>query len=647
MKLGARGVAAGAIALLLLANLAVYLQVTGFPFTPFDDGSYVTDNQHVQGGLSLTATRWALTTGYRGFWHPVTWLSHMADVSLFGSWAGGHHLTNLLLHLAGVSALFLALRALTGSLWRSAAAAALWSLHPQRVESVAWVAERKDLLFGLFWFLGMGAYAAYARQGGAARYLAALGCFVLGLASKPMMVTFPFALLLLDGWPLGRWRPEAPLARAWPLLREKIPFLLLLLPVAAATLLGHAGQGYLRTETPWQSAGNALVSLVSYLGKTVWPAGLSLVYPAPGGSLTLVPVLLAALLLAGITALAFRVRTRLPFVPVGWAWFLVTIMPVLGLVPQGIQGYADRFTYIPQLGLFLALVWAGAEAAKAGGTLLRRGAVAALAAALLALGITSHRQAALWSDPERLFRHSLEATEGNWSMAYSLGLVLAERGRDAEAEPLFRQAIAIKPPPPAPNHHLALAHLLRRQGKGEEALEELRRTVELSRDRPWQVEREMGGLLAEMGRLEEAVAVFRQVLARAPSDLITLREAGAALVRSRRCGEALPLLLRAEAEDPGFPGLAFRLGEAYQGLGRGEEAIRAFLLAAERGEGGAEVHHRLATLWAGQGRSREAVLQLALALEMEPSREDARRDLAALLKREPGLARLIPPPLLP
>ncbi len=520
-----------AAAALLLALGAVYLQTAGFPFLAFDDGPYLTDNQVVRQGLTAEGVEWAFTTLHAGFWHPLTWLSHMADVSLFGPWAGGHHLVNVLLHLAAALSLFLALRALTGEGWPSLLAAALWSLHPLRVESVAWVAERKDLLAGLFFFLGLRAYAAYARAPRPASYLGVLACGALAFLSKPTAVTFPFVLLLLDGWPLGRfggageggWRSRLP-----RLLGEKLPLLVMAAGVSVATWWAHHLKGGIRPDALGERLANAAASYGGYLAKTVWPAKLAVLYPYPEGGPSTAAWAAAAALLLLLTLLAVGQAERRPYLLVGWLWFTGMLVPSIGLVPQGTQAMADRFTHLPHAGLFLALAWGAAEAARKFPR-ARAGLVASLLALLLAWAGLSWRQVSVWRDSETLFRHAREVTEGNWLMAHNLGTVLAREGRDEEAERFFRQAIAEMPGFDAP--YGCLGRLLHAQGREEEAFAFYRQALALQGPGAIALRLEVGNALLEAGRDSEARKEFERVLLDAPGEVEALFGLAEALSR--------------------------------------------------------------------------------------------------------------------
>jgi tetratricopeptide (TPR) repeat protein len=423
-------------AALALLTLAAYLPTLHNGFVNLDDGLYVTGNPHVQQGITGAGVAWALTANVANNWHPLTLLSHLLDCQLFGLDAAGHHATSLLLHLANVVLLFAVLRRLTGAVWRSAAVAALFAVHPAHVESVAWVAERKDVLSALFWLLAMAAYGRYARRPSVGRYLPVALAMALGLAAKPMVVTLPFALLLLDIWPLER------LGLGWKRLAvEKLP--LLALSAASSLVTLH----YQRTSLaplgldPWSlRLANAAVSYTAYLGKLLLPSNLAVFYPIPL-AIPAWKVAGAVALLAILTALAVRTARKAPWLLVGWLWFLGTLVPVIGLVQVGRQAMADRYTYIPSIGLFVAIVWG-----IAGLVGERRAVLATAAAVVIALLVAgTWMQAGTWRDSVTLYRHALAVTPDNYLAHLGLAKALVAKGDGAGAAEQYRAALALRP----------------------------------------------------------------------------------------------------------------------------------------------------------------------------------------------------------
>ncbi|HEV8583045.1 MAG TPA: glycosyltransferase family 39 protein [Thermoanaerobaculia bacterium] len=436
--------------LLLAAALALLTAVAFLPvlengFVNLDDGLYVTRNFWVRKGFTLGGLAWLWTANVANNWHPLTVLSHMLDCQLFGVTPAGHHLTSLLLHLANVLLLFEVLRRMTGAVWRSASASALFAVHPMHVESVAWVAERKDVLSALFWIAAMGAYQRYAVRPSLGRYLLVALAMALGLLAKPMVVTLPLVLLLLDVWPLGRLRFEpgwgGRLAR---LAAEKLPLLALSAAASFVTLRFQTTSLVDLEIVPWKlRLANAAVSYAAYLGKLLLPRNLAVFYPLPL-AIPAWKALAAAALLAALTALAVRRARQAPWLLVGWLWFLGTLVPVIGLVQVGRQAMADRYTYLPSIGIFLAACWGLPELARD-----RAGRRAALAAAsilaILALTAVTRAQVRHWSDSVDLFEHALAVTQDNYVAHIGLAKALATRRDWSGAAVHFRAALTLRP----------------------------------------------------------------------------------------------------------------------------------------------------------------------------------------------------------
>jgi protein O-mannosyl-transferase len=434
----------GALALSVL-SFVIYLPALGHPFFNFDDGGYVTENQHVLAGMTWSTFRWALTSTEMGLWHPLTWLSHSLDVELFGLNPAGHHFTSIVLHAMNSALLFLFLVSATGSRGKSWVVAALFAIHPINVESVAWISERKNVLSTFWFFSTLSAYVWYVRRPGWKSYLAMLGSFALSLASKPMAVTLPFLLLPLDWWPLHRvkrWND-----RVWVrLLLEKVP--LFLLSVASSTLALFA-QGRAVANLPFAvRLQNALCSYVLYIWKLVWPAHLGIFYPLPVATLNWTVASAAALFLAAVTALAIWLRR--PYLTVGWMWFLGTLLPVIGIVQVGMQGMADRYPYIPAVGIFLMVVWGLDELAGRVKDNLRA-RIGVIAAALIALAIVTEKQLSYWKTNFAIWQHTLEVTHNNWVAEDKVGDQLLAAGKFDQAYPHFENALRMNPADPLAN----------------------------------------------------------------------------------------------------------------------------------------------------------------------------------------------------
>jgi hypothetical protein len=516
---------AAAAFVLFAVAAALYLPTLRHAYV-FDDEAHIAANAVVLRGLDWSGIRWAFTTLSGTSWHPLTWVSYMAVVDLFGPGPGPQHAAGLLLHAANTVLVLLALFRLTGAFWRSALVAALFALHPLHVESVACAAMRKDLLYAFFWMGALLAYGWYARRPGRGRYGAAAGLFALSLMSKPMAVTLPLLLLVLDGWPLGRLgAAETPLDRRSRLF-EKVP--LLALAAAAAVLAVVGGE---RTEVlvgldtlPLAARlKNVPVAYVTYLAKTVWPSGLAVFYPlSPAGPATAAWVSALALL-GAITAFAVRERRRRPWLLAGWAWYLVTLLPVIGFMPIGFFARADRYTYVPLIGIFVIAAWGGREVLAG----VRRGAAigtVTAAAALSLLGAAAYVQERTWSDPLALYGRALAVTEGNWLAHYGVAEALGKAGDAAQAERHYRAAIALNPGYKEARNNLGI--LLAGRGDLEAALGEFREALKY-RPRAADLYNNVGVTLARLGRNAEAAAAFRRAIELEPG----IADARAALDR--------------------------------------------------------------------------------------------------------------------
>ena len=419
-------------------TFAVFGQTLRHKFVDFDDNVYVYDNPEVAGGLTLKGFVWAFTQVHSENWHPLTWLSHMLDCQLYGLNPGGHHFTNVLLHTANVMALFLVLRRMTGAVWRSAFVAAVFAIHPLRVESVAWVAERKDVLSGLFFLLTMGAYVHYARRPGSAfRYGLVMFLFAMGLMCKPMLVTLPLVLLLLDYWPLQRMRTQ----KLSGLVMEKVPLLALSLASCVITLL--AQNGAIRSAESFSlplRLANAVVAWKVYLNQMIYPAGLAVFYPLSHTRFPVWEALLAGALLAGFSVVTWRQRRKQPWILMGWLWYLVMLLPVTGIIQVGAQAHADRYTYLPQIGIYVAVTWMIAE------WRVSRVALGILMAGVLAmLMVCARKQTTYWRDSETLWTHALACTTDNSVAHNNLGVVLCQNKRMEEGIAHFQEAVQINP----------------------------------------------------------------------------------------------------------------------------------------------------------------------------------------------------------
>ncbi len=521
--------AVGICVILGLATLALYWPVHGFDFLNYDDQDYVSMNPQVQGGLTAAALGWAFTTDHAGNWHPLAWLSHMLDCQVFGLDPGAHHLVNTAFHAVNSVLLFLLLRRLTGATWRSAWVAGIFALHPLHVESVAWVSERKDVLSAFFFILTLLAYDAYVRarnSGSRLRlwgfYVLALALSGLGLMSKPMLVTVPFVLLLLDFWPLQRLSLGSNSSEVRGRLLEKIPFLAFSAVASVLTYRAQQHSGYVAELTVVPLGlriQNAVLSYGSYLKQMLWPEGLAVYYPYPN-PMPVEAVALAAVVVLGISLLALKWLRRRPYVAVGWFWYLGMLVPVIGLVQVGAQSMADRYSYLPLVGIFIVIAWALGEAAeKPGRARVFVGAVA-VAAVLVCAPLTA-AQLKHWRGNEPLYRHALAVTGENPTAAQNLGCELLVQKRFPEAEALFAEAVRLRPRLPAAYSNLGFA--LSMQGKTDEAIAQYHTALELdpsvARTRTL-----LASALLAAGKRDEAIAEYKTALQADPEWLTALND---------------------------------------------------------------------------------------------------------------------------
>ena len=580
---------------LALVTLLVYVPVFQAQFIGFDDDEYVFANPHVLSGITLANLRWAFVTNHAGNWHPVTWISLMLNSQYFGPGAGAFHAVNLVLHIANTLLLFLWLYGATGAKWRGALVAALFALHPLHVESVAWISERKDVLSTLFWILVLVVYTDYAKTDRISRYFFALFLFGIGLMAKPMLVSLPFVLLLLDYWPLGRFAER----RTFRLLIEKLPFLAFSIASSAVTLFA---QHQVHAIAPLDLAPifvrvqNTTLAYIGYIGKLFWPSGLAVFYPYNRHpSLLLAFLSLAALVIVSVAAIL--IRRHKGYVLTGWFWFLITLIPVIGIVQVGLQSMADRYTYIPLIGLFIILAWGGWDALNRLRVPRFAQALAASIALVLCAGLT-RTQLRYWHDSVALFQHAVNVTGDHGPAEANLGYALAEQGQDD-------RAIA---------HYKAV---LKNHPRGDATV--------------WN---NFGGSLAATGKLEEAIDAFQNALKLDPSMGDAHENLGLALARKGRLQESLMHFCDAARLEPEnvkvHNAYAVMLGEA----GRTEEAMREFQIALQLAPDSAATHANFANLLAKQHARDEAMAQYSEALRLNPGFVEAHYHIASLLLQE-------------
>ena len=625
-----------------LVTIAVYWQVNAFEFTSFDDDIYVTQNKQVLQGMTREGLAWAFsprTNDEKTYWHPLTWLSHMLDVELFGIDPAAHHLMNLALHVINMLLLFLTLHLMTGALWQSAFAAALFALHPINVDSVAWVAERKNLLSTTFWMLTMLAYVRYAQKPAIARYLLICLALTLGLLAKPMLVTLPCVLLLLDAWPLGRIRPgqiwpaaasESPLHKynIMNLVVEKLPLLAISLTGIGLALFSlqsgdaPAGPGIgppmlLRME-------NAIVSYAVYLWKLIWPVRLAFYYPFPSS----VPgwqTAAAFLLIALITATAILRAHKNPYLTIGWLWYLGTLVPVLGLTQVGLwPALADRWAYIPFIGLYIAIAWGLTDLFAVWES--NKKAWFFPAVALLCLSsLLTFRQAGHWRSSRSLYEHAIAVTAGNFVAHNNLGNVYQTEGQTEAAIREYWKALESNPVYTTAMFNIGV--VMQKEGRHEEAVRYLAEVLRLDPGYA-NAHNTMGLVLNETGRPEEAVLHFSKAINIKPNHEQAHNNLAAVLTGLGRYGEAVFHARQATQIMPNYAEAYFNLGTALSRSSKPREAMAHFLKAIDIKPDMADAHIGLANVFYNLGKLDQAIFHYRKALEMNPGSTEAHANLA-------------------
>ena len=613
--------------LLVAVTVGIFLPTGNHPFISFDDPGYVTENPRVRGGLTGENVGWAFSSTAMSNWHPLTWLSHMTDVQLFGLDPRGHHLTNVFFHVASTLLLFFLLSGITGSPWQSLFVAALFALHPLHVESVAWVAERKDVLSGCFWFLTLLLYARYVKRGGTGRYLLVLLSFAAGLMAKPMLVTLPVVLLLLDYWPLRR-----PLR--WSLVKEKIPLFALSALSSAVTLYAQEQGGAINDidRVPLHvRIGNSVVCWVKYVWKMFFPRDLAMLYPFPG-SIPPWEVLGAFLLLVLVCALVVVYRRRCPYLVTGWFWFLFTLVPVIGIVQVGGQAMADRYTYLPLTGLFIACAWGVNDLLR--GWRYRTAVLATLAGLIVAASAAvTWRQVGYWKDNLTLYRHTLEVTTGNYVIRNNYGVALAQEGRLDEAITQYREVLTIWPR--AANAYINLGDAMAQQGNYPEAIRYYQQALRIEPDYALALEN-MGRSLTAMGRDDEAVAIFEQSITMEPSRSGAYLNLAILLVRRGRLEEGWRHYETALRLEPYSAKPPINMGAALGQRGLLEEAAGCFRQALRIAPDSVEAHFNLGVVLARQNRPEEAAQHFSEVLRLRPDSVPARRWMETLRQGPPS-----------
>ncbi len=565
---------------LIFTTLAVYAQVGDFEFLNFDDGVIVAQNVHVQEGLTAESIRWALTAVVSANWMPVTLLSHLVDTQLFELRSGIHHLVNVLFHILAAMLLYLTLLRATRERGCSAFVAFVFALHPLHVESVAWISERKDVLGAFFWFLGLYGYVRYCERPSRARYCFVVAVpFCLGLMSKPMLVTFPFALLLLDVWPLRRAN--------WPrTVWEKLPLFALSAVVSGVTYFAQSSQGAVQNTKFVMLAANAFLSYITYIGQMFWPVRLAVFYPFP----PMIPVwkgVLAVGAMVGLSALALLLRKRFPYAMVGWFWYVGTMVPMIGLLQAGKQAHGDRYMYIPMVGLLVILAWGAADVGKRWPHSLPAIGFGATVACALFL-MLSWEQVGYWRNSGTLFERTLEVTKDNWLAENNLGIYLVERGQLAEAYPHFEAALRIDP-------DYAAAH------------------------------NNLGGIIVQLGDCPGAVPHFEAAIRAQPNFPMANYNLGGCQMMSGNYEAAVPYFESAIRNQEDYRDAHASLGAAFAKIpGRELDAVREYEEALRLTPEDAGLHGSLGALLAQLGRTREAIAHLEAAVRIRPNSDESR-----------------------
>jgi len=618
-------------ALLVLATVTAFWPLKDNDFVHYDDPPYITDNVFVQSGLSYKSLVWAFTnTSVVGYWHPVTWLSHMADFQLFGLNPRGHHFSNLFFHLLNVLLLFLFLERTTRALWPSALVAALFALHPLRVESVAWAAERKDVLSTFFWLLTMWVYLWYTHRPSLKRYLAVVLPFALGLMAKPMLVTLPVALLLLDFWPLGRVpltaAPAGGAASAPPgadarrevlrLLREKVPLLALAALFSLLTVVTQKrAMASLIAIAPESRVANALISYMVYLGKTIWPLNLAVFYPHPQDNVSWLLAAAAALALMGLSYLAWREAGRRPYLTMGWLWYFLTLLPVIGLLQSGEQALADRFSYVPLIGIFIIIAW-GARDLTAGWPRQSLTLASAASLVLLACAILTWRQVGFWRDNQTLFEHANQVTADNHVAYTHLIYAYGEQGMVEEAKRMFDQAIKMRPRDKDAYNDLGMAYS--NAGRSEEAIAMFQQTIQMAPAFA-PAYNNLGIEYAKLARMEEAVAAFQKAVELSPHLVEAYNNLGKAYSLLGKTDDSIAAFKKAIEVCSYFAPSYSNLGAEYAAQGKVEDAIRLYRQAIRANPKFPDAYNNLGVAYLNQGKLAEAVLLFERSIQAQPT----------------------------
>ena len=636
------------IPILICLTLVILTVITFWPikncdFINFDDNVFVYENGHVQNGLSVSSIKWAFSTNstLKVYWHPMTWLSLMTDSQLFGLTPQGYHLMNLFFHICNTILLFLIFNRMTKALWQSVVIAAIFAVHPLHVESVAWITERKDVLSTFFWMLTMGVYVFYTERRTAGIYILALALFVLSLMSKPMVVTLPFALILLDYWPLNRFSASLSTTHKglnWSqisrIIVEKIPFLILSILFSVITYIAQRNSGSVGIDISMiDRINNALDAYIVYLYKMVWPSGLAIFYPNPP-ELSVWQILCFIFILLSITGFSLWARKKLPFFIVGWFWYLGTLLPVIGIIKSGGQAYADRYTYIPLIGIFIMIVWGASYLAMR--VRYRQNILGAASFFLIVIFVIISRiQVGYWQNSMNLMTHALAVTQNNYVAHTSLGLVFMKDGQTDEAIKHLNEAIRINPQYAYAHNDLAL--LLTKQGKIAEALSQLNEAIQINPNFA-EAYNNLGDVLRRINRNTEAIEACQKALEIDPYFAEAHSNLAAALFHQGDVESAMSHLLTAIAIKPNLAEAHFILAVIYTSQGKLDQAIEHFQSTIRLNPDIFQAHYYLGVIMVSQGRYNEAIQHFQDTLNLRPDFEKARiglRNVMNLQRKTP------------
>ena len=630
---------------LVITALAAYWPVLKCEFVNYDDDKYVTENPHVKRGITYESVIWAFTTPHYHMWHPLTSLTHLLDYQLFGLNPAWHHLTSLLFHIASTLLLFGILKRMTAAVWPSLFVVAVFALHPLNVESVAWVSERKNVLSTFFWMLTLTAYIRYTDRSCLGRFLLLVLVFALATMTKPMVVTLPFVLLLLDYWPLGRLQfkrlsDEQDLEQTesgqvdgrrvplWRLLVEKIPLFVLVGALSAVTFIaqqrGGVMSGWHNVPLKYRLA-NALVSYVAYISKMVWPTRLAVFYPHPFNKLPIWQVVASALVLLAVSVAVLWFARRRKYLTVGWLWYLGILVPVIGLVQVGSQAMADRYTYLPFIGLFIMIAWGLYDLSA--NRRYRKITLGSLAlAVLLALAVCTRLQLRHWRNNKSLFERAINVTDDNFVMNNNYANVLKNMGQAEKAIEHFNIALRIRPD--SPEIYNNLGNAFRRLDRFDDAVMCYQKALELKAYFP-QACYNLAAELTRQGKTDEAVDQYRLALRLRPDDVETLSGLGFALAQKGRFDEAIGYYQKALELEPDNIIARGRLGLALASVKKFDEAIEQFQIVLKASPQDLEMHCNVGILLAAQGKTDEAIKAYRRALKIDPNYTKARNLLKA------------------